>query len=227
MPALYDPLNHAPMGTGQPILYLDKIFFKQKTAYEITYGDWSSDMCSSDLLLVPGQQPDDLHAWIPIHEPRGLRRNRPGSEVCAHANPICACTVHASCPFPASWTTTTEPRLPCSAHMRISSKRTSMSLSRMTRSAAFMWAGGGRGGLGWAGGCRHWRFDSKPRYSHAVRSRWLVIRPTPTPVSRTTAGWSMRWSMPTNRHTSCSGDHASQDSHPCWACRVNCCSSCM
>src|SRR5213595_1559058 len=27
-------------------------FFKQKTAYEITEGDWSSDVCSSDLLLV-------------------------------------------------------------------------------------------------------------------------------------------------------------------------------
>jgi len=26
-------------------------FFKQKTAYEITYGDWSSDVCSSDLLV--------------------------------------------------------------------------------------------------------------------------------------------------------------------------------
>src|ERR1051325_9450675 len=24
-------------------------FFKHKTAYEITYGDWSSDVCSSDL----------------------------------------------------------------------------------------------------------------------------------------------------------------------------------
>src|SRR6059036_4218551 len=24
-------------------------FSKQKTAYEITYGDWSSDVCSSDL----------------------------------------------------------------------------------------------------------------------------------------------------------------------------------
>src|ERR1051325_3957782 len=29
-------------------------FFKQKTAYEITYGDWSSDVCSSDL---PGPAP--------------------------------------------------------------------------------------------------------------------------------------------------------------------------
>src|ERR1051325_5517080 len=27
------------------------IFFKQKTAYEITYGDWSSDVCSSDLCI--------------------------------------------------------------------------------------------------------------------------------------------------------------------------------
>src|SRR5213595_3331099 len=25
-------------------------FFKQKTAYEITEGDWSSDVCSSDLI---------------------------------------------------------------------------------------------------------------------------------------------------------------------------------
>ena len=25
-------------------------FFKQKTAYEITASDWSSDVCSSDLL---------------------------------------------------------------------------------------------------------------------------------------------------------------------------------
>ena len=26
-----------------------KIFFKQKTAYEMIEGDWSSDVCSSDL----------------------------------------------------------------------------------------------------------------------------------------------------------------------------------
>ena len=29
-----------------------KIFFKQKTAYEITYGDWSSDGCSADLAFI-------------------------------------------------------------------------------------------------------------------------------------------------------------------------------
>src|SRR5216117_1024407 len=28
-------------------------FFKQKTAYEIRKGDWSSDVCSSDLFLKP------------------------------------------------------------------------------------------------------------------------------------------------------------------------------
>src|SRR6059036_1648105 len=30
-------------------MYFFFFFFKQKTAYEITYGDWSSDVCSSDL----------------------------------------------------------------------------------------------------------------------------------------------------------------------------------
>ena len=29
-------------------------FFKQKTAYEIGTGDWSSDVCSSDLLRSKG-----------------------------------------------------------------------------------------------------------------------------------------------------------------------------
>src|SRR3546814_7688581 len=28
------------------------VFFKQKTAYEMRISDWSSDVCSSDLLLV-------------------------------------------------------------------------------------------------------------------------------------------------------------------------------
>src|SRR3546814_8685525 len=30
-------------------------FFKQKTAYEMRISDWSSDVCSSDLLEVVGQ----------------------------------------------------------------------------------------------------------------------------------------------------------------------------
>src|SRR6186997_2955301 len=31
-------------------------FFKQKTAYEITTGDWSSDVCSSDLAVALGHR---------------------------------------------------------------------------------------------------------------------------------------------------------------------------
>src|SRR3546814_5896399 len=30
-------------------------FFKQKTAYEMRISDWSSDVCSSDLYIRPGQ----------------------------------------------------------------------------------------------------------------------------------------------------------------------------
>ena len=38
-------------GVGDPgLVGLVSFFFKQKTAYEIVLGDWSSDVCSSDLL---------------------------------------------------------------------------------------------------------------------------------------------------------------------------------
>ena len=33
----------------------DVFFFKQKTAYEIGTGDWSSDVCSSDLTTKDNQ----------------------------------------------------------------------------------------------------------------------------------------------------------------------------
>ena len=39
-------------------------FFKQKTAYEIYQCDWSSDVCSSDLL--PGGNPGDLIRMEPL-----------------------------------------------------------------------------------------------------------------------------------------------------------------
>src|SRR3546814_11709757 len=32
-------------------------FFKQKTAYEMRISDWSSDVCSSDLSIHPGNGP--------------------------------------------------------------------------------------------------------------------------------------------------------------------------
>src|SRR5213079_1730434 len=37
-------------------------FFKQKTAYEITTGDWSSDVCSSDLDL--GRITAEIVPWF-------------------------------------------------------------------------------------------------------------------------------------------------------------------
>src|SRR3546814_3212488 len=50
-------------------------FFKQKTAYEMRISDWSSDVCSSDLLFCSDEkmralerlarlQPDKLKLWI-------------------------------------------------------------------------------------------------------------------------------------------------------------------
>ena len=41
-------------------------FFKQKTAYEIYQCDWSSDVCSSDLLPFPGINQDNLPFFVPI-----------------------------------------------------------------------------------------------------------------------------------------------------------------
>src|SRR6059036_1060149 len=43
-------------------LLIGIFFFKQKPAYEITYGDWSSDVCSSD--LDDFQKEGVLHAII-------------------------------------------------------------------------------------------------------------------------------------------------------------------
>src|SRR3546814_8294794 len=38
-------------------LFVVFFFFKQKTAYEMSISDWSSDVCSSDLLLSPARRP--------------------------------------------------------------------------------------------------------------------------------------------------------------------------
>src|SRR3546814_19622728 len=59
-------------------------FFKQKTAYEMRISDWSSDVCSSDLLLprCPRGQADDAGSAGGAHEalhqpaPGGLSRLR-------------------------------------------------------------------------------------------------------------------------------------------------------
>src|SRR3546814_10309305 len=38
-------------------MYVVFFFFKQKTAYEMRISDWSSDVCSSDLLFRPHLRP--------------------------------------------------------------------------------------------------------------------------------------------------------------------------
>src|SRR3546814_2140765 len=34
-------------------MFVSVFFFKQKTAYEMRISDWSSDVCSSDLIAIP------------------------------------------------------------------------------------------------------------------------------------------------------------------------------
>src|SRR3546814_10288355 len=41
-------------------------FFKQKTAYEMRISDWSSDVCSSDLMLLGGQHLCDAKTGQPL-----------------------------------------------------------------------------------------------------------------------------------------------------------------
>src|SRR3546814_1991406 len=44
-------------------MYVSRFFFfKQKTAYEMRISDWSSDVCSSDLLARVGEVPDRVLA---------------------------------------------------------------------------------------------------------------------------------------------------------------------
>src|SRR3546814_4666801 len=51
-------------------------FFKQKTAYEMRISDWSSDVCSSDLLVIGSKVP----GYTPTRSPAAaflLIRSRP------------------------------------------------------------------------------------------------------------------------------------------------------
>src|SRR3546814_1058910 len=42
------------------VLILFVFFFKQKTAYEMRISDWSSDVCSSDLMLNGNMAPEEI-----------------------------------------------------------------------------------------------------------------------------------------------------------------------
>src|SRR3546814_10447038 len=43
------------------------LFFKQKTAYEMSISDWSSDVCSSDLLYVRHSVSRPLYCGVKPH----------------------------------------------------------------------------------------------------------------------------------------------------------------
>ncbi len=47
-------------------------FFKQKTAYEILASDWSSDVCSSDLLFFEGEKKNHGKSPLLIFYPGAL-----------------------------------------------------------------------------------------------------------------------------------------------------------
>src|SRR3546814_3863944 len=49
------------------LVFMFFFFFKQKTAYEMRISDWSSDVCSSDLLpdAADGGTPADEHRRYP------------------------------------------------------------------------------------------------------------------------------------------------------------------
>src|SRR3546814_9199762 len=75
-------------------------FFKQKTAYEMRISDWSSDVCSSDLVARDSHSGEDHDEASSIHE-RGNHRSRrrcrvelsgsrhlAGTDEMAHANDL-------------------------------------------------------------------------------------------------------------------------------------------
>src|SRR3546814_17781042 len=44
-------------------------FFKQKTAYEMRISDWSSDVCSSDLIALTGPSSSGVEAFYGLYHP--------------------------------------------------------------------------------------------------------------------------------------------------------------
>src|SRR3546814_4915617 len=71
------------------LLYV--VFFKQKTAYEMRISDWSSDVCSSDLLIGP-PLPHGLTLGTAFHR----RRARPHmhGRLLLDSAPLVAAMVH-------------------------------------------------------------------------------------------------------------------------------------
>src|SRR3546814_3049730 len=64
------------------LLYMFFFFFKQKTAYEMRISDWSSDVCSSDLISSGSRWADVI--------PRKIRRSleASGTSICFSPNSV-------------------------------------------------------------------------------------------------------------------------------------------
>src|SRR3546814_5768787 len=58
------------LSTRAVALVRDIFFFKQKAAYEMRSSDWSSDVCSSDLLQRLVHVPDDVTALAQLAQGR-------------------------------------------------------------------------------------------------------------------------------------------------------------
>src|SRR3546814_3773292 len=58
-------------------------FFKQKTAYEMRISDWSSDVCSSDLIAASARRADDIVGRI-----RGMAAKQPPELVPLNLNEV-------------------------------------------------------------------------------------------------------------------------------------------
>src|SRR3546814_2577304 len=61
--------------------YIVFFFFKQKTAYEMRISDWSSDVCSSDLLAI---EPQRLLTERPIEGAGAIDRGGAGDGASHH-----------------------------------------------------------------------------------------------------------------------------------------------
>src|SRR3546814_18984615 len=59
-------------------------FYKQKTAYEMLISDWSSDVCSSDLVCVGGQARRPAMVSVRVRNSSPITHQRPVS--------ICSCS---------------------------------------------------------------------------------------------------------------------------------------
>src|SRR3546814_8978049 len=71
------------------VVYFCFFFFKQKTAYELRISDWSSDVCSSDLivgqaLVLPARL--EIGARFGAHVPPGVIDHELAQSFLAHLN---------------------------------------------------------------------------------------------------------------------------------------------